>query len=260
MTGTTSLLAADLGDPAGRARALADVDVAVWLVHSLDRPDYASRDPALAAAFAREAARSGLRRLVCLGALGPDDHAAPHTASRHATGRALASAGVPTSELRASVVIGRGSAVVEMVRALVLRVPVLLMPAGADAPTQPVALADAVRALADAALGPARAGIWELAGDDVVPWGAFMTVGAELLGRARPRLRMPFATPRLSGLTLGALTPLSRTMGEALVRGLGRAAVVTDLRRRWPAPAWTGFRAALAEALAPAVTIATDLP
>jgi len=250
--GGATVLVADLADPAARARALADVDVAVWLVHSLDRPDYAAHDPALAAAFAREAARRGVRRLVYLGALGPDDPAAPHTASRHATGRALASAGVPTCELRASVVIGRGSAVVEMVRALVLRVPVLLVPAGADAPTQPVALVDAATALADAALGPARAGIWELAGDDVVPWGAFLTVGAELLGRARPRLRMPFATPRLSGLTLGALTPLTRTMGEALVRGLGRATVVTDPSRRWPAPAWTGFRAALAAALAPA--------
>jgi uncharacterized protein YbjT (DUF2867 family) len=242
--------AVDLATPAGRARALADVDAAVWLVHSLDHPDYARRDPALAAAFARDAAARGVRRLVFLGALGPDDPDAPHTASRHATGRALAGAGVPTTELRASVVIGRGSAVVEMVRALALRLPVLPVPAGADAPTQPVALADAARALADAALAAPRPGTWELAGDDIVPWSAFMTVAAELLGRPRPRLQMPFATPRLSGLTLAALTPLSRTMGEALVRGLGRPAVVTDPARRWPAATWIGFRSALADALA----------
>ncbi|MBK8261232.1 MAG: NAD(P)H-binding protein [Nannocystis sp.] len=244
-------VAADLNRRADRLRALEGVDVALWLVHSLDRPDYADRDPALAAAFARDAAAAGVKRIVYLGALGPDDEAAPHTASRHATGRALASAGVPTVELRASVVIGRGSAVIEMVRALALRLPVLIVPAGAQALTQPVALGDATAALAEAALGPARPGIWALAGDDVVPWSALLTLSADLLGRALPQLRMPFATPRLSSLTLAALTPLSRTMSEALVRGLGRPAIVTDPRRRWPAPAWISLREALAAALGP---------
>lgn len=239
----------DLASPADRVRALADVDVAVWLVHSLDAPDYARRDPAVAAAFARDAAAHGVRRLVFLGALGAGGPDSPHTASRHATGRALAGAGVPTTELRASVVIGRDSAVVEMVRSLALRLPVLPIPAGADAPTQPVALVDAAGALAEAAIGAPRPGTWELAGDDVVPWSDFMRVAAELLGRPRPSFQMPFATPRLSALTLAALTPLSRVMSEALVRGLGHPAVVTDPGRRWPAPTWTGFRVALAEAL-----------
>ena len=258
------VLAADLADPSARARALDGVDVAVWLVHSLDAADYERRDPALAAAFAADAARRGLARLVYLGALAgpadrPDssdlstrtDDARGHAASRHATGRALAAAGVPTVELRASVVVGRGSAVIEMVRALVLRLPVLLIPAGADALTQPVALRDAVHALADAALGPPRPGVWDLAGDDRVPWRDFMVEGAALLGRARPRLTMPIATPRLSGLTLGALTPLTRAMGEALVRGLGRPALAAAPERRWPAPpgGWTPFRHALALAL-----------
>jgi uncharacterized protein YbjT (DUF2867 family) len=153
-----AVVAADLNRRADRLRALEGVDVVLWLVHSLDRPDYADHDPALAAAFARDAAAAGVKRIVYLGALGPDDEAAPHTASRHATGRALASAGVPTVELRASVVIGRGSAVIEMVRALALRLPVLIVPAGAQALTQPVALGDATAALAEAALGPRAPG------------------------------------------------------------------------------------------------------
>lgn len=219
------VLRGDLARGDDRRRVLRGVGKVVWLVHSLDRADYASRDPRLAEDFARDAHALGVSRTVYLGALG-DGAAAAHTASRHATGEALRRGGLSVVELRAAVVLGAGSAVFEMVRALVERLPVLVVPAGAGTLVQPIAVDDLARLLADAVLGDAAPGVWEVAGDEVLSYRDLMTRYAALRGLRRPAVTMPVATPRLSGLTIGALTPLSAVMGRALVENLGHPAVL----------------------------------
>ncbi len=82
---------------------------------------------------------------------------------------------------------------------------------------QPIAVDDLARLLADAVLGDAAPGVWEVAGDEVLSYRDLMTRYAALRGLRRPAVTMPVATPRLSGLTIGALTPLSAVMGRALV-------------------------------------------
>ena len=54
-----------------------------------------------------------------LGGLGRGEDLSPHLASRHEVGRTLRTSQIPTAELRASIVIGSGSASFETVRALV---------------------------------------------------------------------------------------------------------------------------------------------
>lgn len=220
-------LQGDLARPDDRRRVLRGVRRVVWLVHSLDRADFATRDPGLAGDFARDARSEGVDRVVYLGALGGGRGlAAAHTRSRHATGEALRGAGLAVTELRAAVVLGAGSAVFEMVRSLVERLPVLVVPAGARTPVQPIAVGDLARLLVEATLGDAAPGVWEVAGDEVVSYRDLMTRYAALRGLRRPALDMPVATPRLSGLTIGALTPLSAVMGRALIENLGSAAVL----------------------------------
>ncbi|MDQ3544239.1 MAG: NAD(P)H-binding protein, partial [Actinomycetota bacterium] len=63
----------DVDDESTLVRALDGVDVAYYLVHSLERADFVERDAKGAEAFARQAAASGVGRVVYLGGLGDDD-------------------------------------------------------------------------------------------------------------------------------------------------------------------------------------------
>ena len=60
--------------------------------------------------FAEAAQEAGVEQIVYLGGLGRDADLSAHLASRHEVGRLLRGGGVPTVELRASIIIGSGSA------------------------------------------------------------------------------------------------------------------------------------------------------
>ena len=95
--------AVDVGDEAATTVALADVDVAYYLVHSMAAGGgFRELDLRLAGAFGQAAAEAGVGRIVYLGGLGAAPQSA-HLASRHEVGTALAAADVPVVELRAAV-------------------------------------------------------------------------------------------------------------------------------------------------------------
>ena len=84
-------IAADLASATEAAQALADAEIAVHLVHSLGRADFAERDRVIAENVAQAAARHGLSQIVYLGGLGDDSpELSKHLRSRRETARALA--------------------------------------------------------------------------------------------------------------------------------------------------------------------------
>jgi uncharacterized protein YbjT (DUF2867 family) len=125
----TEVVAGDVLDPASLPAAMAGVDSAYYLVHSMaSRADFEEADRQAAANFASAARAAGVGRMVYLGGLGREPGLSRHLRSRHEVGRVLRESGVPTIELRASIVIGSGSLSFEMVRALVERLPVMITP------------------------------------------------------------------------------------------------------------------------------------
>ncbi|HYF72594.1 MAG TPA: NAD(P)H-binding protein, partial [Nocardioides sp.] len=72
-TGPGEPVGGDVGDPGTLAAPLDGVDVAIYLVHSLDDDDFESKDAEAARAFGLAAAASGTRQIVYLGGLGKDD-------------------------------------------------------------------------------------------------------------------------------------------------------------------------------------------
>ncbi len=119
----------DLTDPESVRAALAGVEVAYYLVHSLATDDFVELDRRAAETFATEAHRAGVRRIVYLGGPQPrEERVSPHLASRLEVGRILLGSGVPTAVLRAAVIIGSGSASFEMLRHLTERLPAMVVP------------------------------------------------------------------------------------------------------------------------------------
>ena len=134
---TTEVVAGDLFDPASLEGALAGIDVAYYLVHSMGaHGDYREKDRVAARNFGEAARRAGVKRIVYLGGLAAGgEPLSPHLESRLETGHILRESGVPVVEFRASVVIGSGSLSFELIRALVERLPVMICPRWVSTPT-----------------------------------------------------------------------------------------------------------------------------
>jgi uncharacterized protein YbjT (DUF2867 family) len=244
---------ADVLDAAAVGRALAGVDVAYYLVHSLGSRNFEELDRRAARTVAHEARRAGVSQLVYLGGLGDDSpDLSPHLRSRLETERELASGGVPLTTLRAAVVIGAGSAGFETVVALVDRLPVMLAPRWLSVPTQPVALGDVVRYLVGVAGLEAAAGrSFDVGGPEVLTYRQMIERVARLRGR-RPRIvEVPVLTPWLSSWWLHLVTPVQAGVARPLIEGLRNPTVVRESAIRELVPFEpTSFDAAARAALA----------
>ena len=228
---TTEVMVGDASDPDDLARACAGMDVAYWLVHSMEGGVDFERADRLAAERVAAAARgAGVRRLIYLGGLGADDdRLSAHLRSRHEVGAILRAGGGDVIEFRASIIIGAGSFSFDLVRTLVERLPVMICPAWLATPTQPIAIGDIVAYLAAAiGLPPGPPRIFEIGGPDRVSYGAIMQEYARQRGLARLMIPVPVLTPRLSSLWLKLVTPRYSKVGRKLIDGLKNPTVVTS--------------------------------
>jgi len=225
----------DVLDPGSLDAALAGVETAYYLIHSMGASgDFAALDRQAALNFGEAARRAGVRRIVYLGGLGDSGaELSPHLRSRHDTGEALRASGVPVIELRASIVIGSGSLSYEMVRALVDRLPVMICPRWVAIQAQPIAIDDVIAYLAGALERPeGESRVFEIGGPDVVSYGDIMKEYARQRGLRRLLIPVPLLTPRLSSLWLGLVTPLHARVGRKLVGSIRNATVVRDASAR----------------------------
>jgi uncharacterized protein YbjT (DUF2867 family) len=235
------LVQGDLLDPGRAQAALADVDVAYYLVHSLGSPSFEDTDRRAAAVFADAAAAAGVRRIVYLvGPVPTGRLASAHLRSRAEVGQILADAGVPTVVLRAAVILGSGSASFEMLRYLTERLPVMVTPRWVQNRIQPIAVRDVLRYLvawADIAEPVHRA--FDIGGPDVLTYREMMVRYARVAQLPR-RLIVPVRplTPCLSSLWVGLVTPVPGAVARPLVASLVHEGVAHehDIARYVPDP------------------------
>jgi uncharacterized protein YbjT (DUF2867 family) len=249
---TNEVVAGDLRDPSALAKALQGVDTAYFLVHSMGSvADFEEEERAGARCFAEAALAQGVRRIIYLGGLGHGENLSAHLRSRHEVGRILRESGVPTLELRASIVIGSGSLSFEMIRALVERLPAMITPRWVRVTAQPIAVGDLIQYLLEALDLPlARSRVFEIGGADRVSYGDLMAEYARQRGLRRFLIPVPFLTPRLSSLWLGLVTPLYARVGRKLIESIIHPTEVHDnaaLREFSVRP--MGIRDAIATAL-----------
>jgi uncharacterized protein YbjT (DUF2867 family) len=221
----------DLDDQASLAPALEGVEVAYYLVHSMaEKGSFARRDLLHARAFGRAARAAGVDRVVYLSGLGDErEGLSEHLASRRAVEDALASTGPDLTVLRAAIVLGRGGASFEMLVQLVRRLPVMLCPRWVETASQPIALADTVGYLADAATSEATRGQrLEIGGPEVLSYREMMQRFARLEGRRRLIVSVPLFTPGLSSRWIGLVTDVPPAVARPLAEGLRNRVVVSD--------------------------------
>ncbi|MBA3300541.1 MAG: NAD(P)H-binding protein [Thermoleophilaceae bacterium] len=222
----------DVSKPESLRGAGRDCDVAYYLIHGMGRGsegDFEQQEREAATAFAKMAKEEGVERVIYLGGLG-DEPKSKHLRSRHESARCLARHGPALTYFRAAMVVGSESESYKTLRYLVERLPAMIAPGWLKTPTQPIAAEDVLAYLGQAPEIEESAGREiQIGGPDVVTYAEMLDHMARALGkRPRPKLPVPFLTPKLSSRWIGFVTPVDAGVARPLVEGLSTRTVVTD--------------------------------
>ncbi len=230
VTAGTEIMVGDLLDPESLVVAMRGVHTAYYLVHSMDDSrDFQELDRQAAVNFAHAARDADVRRIIYLGGLGGGEDLSEHLASRHEVGRILRTSGVATIELRASIVIGPGSASFETVRALVEGLPAIPAPSWVKTAAQPIAVEDVIEyLLAASTLKLTTSAVFEIGGGDQTSYAEVMREYARHRKLRRPTIRVPLFALGASRLLLGLLTPRYGRIAGAMVDSLRNETIVRD--------------------------------
>ncbi len=221
---------ADALEPSSLQPVLAGVDVAYYLVHSMAAgADFGELDLEAARNFRDAATLAGIRRIVYLGGLIPENPESVHLQSRFETGEVLRQGPVPVTEVRAGMIVGPGSAAFEVMRDLVNNLPLMITPRWVFSRSPPIALPDLLSYLAGVAELPQAAGqIYDAAGPDVLTYADIMRRLAAMLGRRIIIIPVPVLTPKLSSYWLRLVTTVPVNIARALIDGLKHDVLADD--------------------------------
>ena len=224
-------VAGDVFDRASLTDPLSGADVAVYLVHSLDDPNFEEKDADAARTFAKAAVACGVKQIVYLGGLGADDDdLSAHLRSRREVEELLGETGVPVTVLRAAIVVGAGGISWELTRQLVKNLPAMVVPRWVNTRTQPIAVDDVIRYLAGVVgLEAAFGRTFEIGGPEQLTYLEMLQVASEVKdGHRLPIVKVPVLTPKLSSYWLAFVTDVDATTGRNLIDSMGTEVVVTD--------------------------------
>ncbi len=214
----------------GLAGALEGVEVAYYLIHSMESGStsastpggFAERERLAASTFAAQAQRAGVGRIVYLGGLLPrSGPVSPHLASRVEVEEILFEHVPDSVALRASIVIGARSRSFRLLVRLVERMPVLTLPAWRRFRTQPIDVRDTIELLAAAARLPGVSGrTLDIGGPEPLTYEEMMRRIAELLLLPRPTLGLRVTMTPLTAHLAAAVAGEDPALVLPLMEGL----------------------------------------
>ena len=249
------IIEGDTFDPARLDRALAGVETAYYLIHSMGSgADYERLDRQSALNFRDAAIRQGVKRIIYLGGLGVKESASKHLLSRIETGELLSARPqeIQTIWFRAGVIIGSGSASFEIIRQLAQKLPLMVTPRWIRTRTQPIAVDDVLAYLVAALNHPFSGNLVVDIGGEPSDFQAMLLTAAEIMGLRRFIIPVPVLSPRLSSYWLVLFTPVPYAIAAALVEGLRSETLVQNdhARRFFPQIQPLSYEEAVKRALA----------
>ena len=220
------LVAGDVRDAARVRLAMEGCTTAYYLVHGLAEDSAFEHEEAKAAqVFASAGRLSGIGRIVYLGGLGDESTPlSPHLRSRHLTGDILRIPGIPVTEFRASIVIGRGSTSFAILSSLVRRLPFFVEPRNLKAECQPIHVSDLMTYLTDAT----EDGIFEIGGPDRLTYAELLLRTAKASGLSRRLLPVPPLEVLILKEAFELICPEYSKVGGHLFESLIHPTVVTN--------------------------------
>ena len=208
---------------------LMGADVAIYLVHSmlpsarLTQGSFRDFDMILADNFSRAAKSANVKHIIYLsGIIPPDALLSEHLQSRLEVENILKSSGIPTTSLRAGLIIGPNGSSFEMMFRLVQRLPVMVCPYWTSTLSYPIAVWDVVSIIKHCIdTGPlTTTDCLDICGPDPLSYEEMMRLLSIKLHRKHFFLPVPFVSPRLSKLWVRLITGAPRDLVYPLVDSL----------------------------------------
>lgn len=230
------IIEGDLSNYQDCLRALKDVDLAYYLVHSMegsskDWKNFSEKEQKAAENFAKAADKCGVKRIIYLGGLtyGKDSELSQHMLSRKHVGDILKKSKSKVTIFRAAVILGNGGGSFEMLRYLVERLPVMVCPKWVLTKCQPIFIGDVITYLSRSIENPQTEGqTFDIGGPNILTYQDMMKIYAKIVDKSIRVLIIPFLTPRLSSYWVDLVTPIKASLARPLIDSLKHEAVVKD--------------------------------
>ncbi len=233
--GNVEFVKADLFNEKELETALNGIDIAYYLVHSMEGDkkhwkEFALRERVQAQNFLKAATSAGVKRIIYLGGLVNESlELSPHMKSRRDVGEILASGQIPVTQLRASLIIGAGGGSYAMLRYLVERLRIMVCPRWVKSLAQPIAVDDVIEYLIGCMEHPETAGrIFDIGGPEKLTYERLMRVYSAYLNKNLFVIQIPFLTTRLSSYWVDLVTPVKASLARPLIDSLVHDTIVKD--------------------------------
>jgi uncharacterized protein YbjT (DUF2867 family) len=216
--------------------ALKEVDVAFYLIHSMEGStkkwqEFSKRDRIAAENFAKAASQTNTKRIIYLSGLIDMKHKdlSEHMQSRKEVGDILRTSKAEVTIFRAAVILGQGGGSFQMLQYLVERLPVMVCPKWVLTKSQPISVDDMVTYLIKSIeLEDTAKKDFDIGGPEILSYVDMMKRYSAILNKPLKIVIIPFLTPRLSSYWVDLITPVKASLARPLIDSLKHEAVVHD--------------------------------
>jgi len=227
-----NLMQADASNYNQMKTALVGTDVAYFFVHMLScREKFYEKETQIAEATGKALLDINVKRVIYMSGLGNDkEKLSEHLASRHNTGKILRKYINKVIEFRASMIIGKGSASFEIIRDIVNKAPIILLPKKAITKTQPITIQDTLLYLVSAIdLEIEEKTLIEIGGPEIMSYQEFLEKYRKFSKKKTPIIRTFFLPEKIAGWFLSFFTTKNNAqIGQNMIASFQNEMIVTN--------------------------------
>lgn len=222
----------DFLDPESLKSIPHDIDAAYYLIHSMSgASNYDELESISAHYFIEKINRTNAKQIIYLSGIVNDKSLSKHLSSRKAVEEILKTAAVPSTVLRAGIIVGSGSASFEIIRDLVDKLPIMITPKWLNTKCQPIAISDVLEFLIRSLLNPLTYNeSFDIGGPDILTYKEMLLEFAKAKKLQRYIYTVPVMTPKLSSYWLYFVTSTSFKLASALVSSMKVEVICSDNR------------------------------
>ncbi len=220
----------DLRNPETLKKIPEDIEAAYYLVHSMSDivGDLVDTELEVISQFIKGVKKTKIKQIIYLGGIINDENKlSPHLKSRLLVEGAIKDSGIPYTVLRASIVIGAGSASFEIIRDLCEKLPIMIAPKWINSLCQPIAIRDVLFYLSGVLLNEQCMNqIFDIGGQEALTFKEVMLRYARFRKLNRWIIHVPVLTPRLSSYWLVFITSVRYSLCAYLVESMKTNTVI----------------------------------
>lgn len=214
----------DLRDPGQIEPLPPDLDAVYYLVHSMGNmvENLLEEEKMIAHNFIKLLEKTSCKQIIYLGGIIENERQlSPHLRARLVVEDVLKTSKIPFTILRASIIIGAGSASFEIIRDLVEKLPMMIAPKWVKSYCQPISIQDVLFYLSGVLLNKQCYGhTYDLGGPEVFSFKEVLLRYASFRKLKRYIFDVPLLTPRLSSYWLVLITSVRISICRYLVESM----------------------------------------